>query len=99
MKTQTKLMILQATGGLFGWAWIGLGVLAVVLLVGWLFFSWSGWNVVYAFVGSGVAKWLLRGFMDSQRRVEFEAALVEQGYTPEEAGQEWIRRYTETGGN
>lgn len=93
METPTKLMVLQLIAGLFGWAWIGLAIASAVCLLGWLFLSWSGWNVVYAFVGSGIAKWLARGFMDSQKRVEFEAALVKAGYTPEQAGQEWVRRY------
>ena len=87
-------MILQLLEGAFGYLWLGCGALGIVFVIGWLFADWSGWNVVWAFVASSIGKWLAVGFLDSKNRVAFEAALVERGCTPEEAGREWVKRYT-----
>jgi membrane protein implicated in regulation of membrane protease activity len=94
MTTRSKLIILEAIGGLFGWVWIASSIIALVFVGLALFGEWSWWNVLYAVIVSIVAKWLLRGFLENQRRVAFEADMVSQGMSPKEAGQAWVATYT-----
>ena len=95
MKTHTKLVWLELIGGIFGLIWIGASIIAIILVILALGFGWSWWNVLWAAAVGIVAKLLLRGFMDSQRRVSYEASLMEQGISKEEAGREWLGKYNE----
>lgn len=94
MKTQTKLIVLELVSGLFGWIWIIASVGFVAAIVGVMFFDWSWWNVLYAFLIGGVAKWLAKGFIDNKNRVIFERELISKGLSPADAANEWIRQYT-----
>src|SRR3546814_16261664 len=58
-----------------------------------LFGDWSWWNVLYAAIVSGVAKWLTRGFLGNQKRIAFAADMVSKGMSPKEAGQAWLETY------
>ncbi len=93
MKIQTKLIFLEVISGLFGWTWIVASIGIVVAGVAAIFFDWSWWNVLYAFLIGGVAKWLAKGFIDNKNRVLFEHELILKGLSPEDAANEWFRRY------
>ena len=93
MRTPIKLAILELIAGLFGWVWIIAsfsGLYFILMAVGF-HGKWS--KVFWAFGIAAVSKWMTRGFMGNQQRVAFEAALVKEGYTPQDAAQEWITRY------
>jgi hypothetical protein len=94
MTTRSKLIIFEVIAGLFGWVWIAGGILTLVFAGLALFGEWSWWNVLYAVIISGVAKWLARGFADNQRRVAFEANMVSKGMSPEEAARAWVAAYS-----
>lgn len=97
MSSKGQLIIFQLLSGLFGWVWIGGGIAALVFAGLALFGDWSWWNVLYAVIVSGVAKWLARGFFDNQKRVAFEADMVSKGMSPKEASQAWLEAYEGTG--
>ena len=93
MQTKTKLVLLELTGGIFGWVWIIASVAALYFLAVAVF-SDSPWSrFFWAFSVSVIAKWLAKGFRDNQQRVTFEAKLIAEGYTPEQSSQEWVSRY------
>ena len=91
-------MIFEFLAGLFGWIWIGAGIATLVFAGLALFGDYSWWNVLYAVIVSGVAKWLARGFLDNQRRVAFEADMTSGGMSSKEAGDAWLRMYLDTDG-
>ena len=93
MSLRAKLIALELLSGLLGWSWIICSVGTVVVILGAIFLDWSWWNVIYFFFGGGVSKWLAKGFMDNKQRVRFEAAMIEQGATPEEARNAWADAY------
>jgi len=97
MSSKGQLVAFELLSGLFGWVWIGGGIAALVFAGLALFGDWSWWNVLYAAIVSGVAKWLARGFLDNQKRVAFEADMVSNGMSPKEAGQAWLEAYAGTG--
>lgn len=93
MSKQGQKVLFAILTGFFGWIWIG-STIALLVLAGLAIFSdWSWWNVLYAFIAGGLAKWLARGFLDNQKRVEYEENLVAQGYTTKEAGEMWVAKY------
>ncbi len=93
METKTKLVLLELTGGIFGWVWI-IASLAALYFLATAVFSDSSWSrFFWAFGVSAVAKWLARGFQDNQQRVAFEAKLIAEGYSPDQAAKEWMSRY------
>jgi hypothetical protein len=95
MQTKTKLVLLELTSGIFGWAWIIASLAAIYLLIKAIFFD-GLWSNFFWAVGIGaVGKWLCRGFQDSQARVAFEQKLIAEGHTPEQARAEWVRRYSQ----
>ncbi|QYZ66994.1 MAG: hypothetical protein HPY30_13990 [Gammaproteobacteria bacterium (ex Lamellibrachia satsuma)] len=97
MKTNSKLAILQLMSGLFGWVWI-IASLAALYFLAVAAFSDGLWSNFFWAVGiSVVAKWLTRGIEDNKTRVAFEAKLVEEGHTPEEAGNIWLQQYSSNG--
>lgn len=75
MKTKAKLVILNLVTGLFGWAWIGAGLVAAYFLVNAIAFDGQWRHVIWAAVVAGVAKWLARGFMENQQRIAYESHL------------------------
>lgn len=74
------------------------GVIAALVFAGLAFFGdWSWWNVLYAAIVSGVAKWLARGFLDNQKRLAFETDMVGTGMSPKEARHAWVKAYAGQG--
>jgi hypothetical protein len=94
MKTGTKLAWLAHTAGLPGWVWILASLAALYFLAAAVAFHGAWSRLWWALACAAVAKWLARGFIDNQRRVAFEADLISKGYSAEEAGKEWIKRYS-----
>ncbi len=94
MRTVTKLMILEFFSGLCGWLWIIGGFASLFFLAVAISFDGRWSNFIWAVVISVIAKWLAKGFLENKQRVAFEAKLVDEGYTPEEAGRQWLCRYT-----
>jgi len=95
MQTRSKLALLELIGGLFGWVWIIASIASIYFLVAALAFNGRWSNLFWAFGTGVVAKWLARGFNDHQKRVAYEAELVSQGLSPEEAREAWVRAYTQ----
>jgi membrane protein implicated in regulation of membrane protease activity len=93
MSSKGQLITFELLSGLLGWFWIGGGIAVLIFAALALFSDWSWWNVLYAAIVSGVAKWLARGFLDNKKRVLFEQALVEQGFTQEDAAKKWMEDY------
>lgn len=93
MSARGQLITFELFSGLFGLIWIGGGIAALTFVVLALFADWSWWNVLYAAVVSGVAKWLARGFLDNKRRVLFEQTLIEQGFSQQDAAKKWLEEY------
>ncbi|WP_421707521.1 hypothetical protein [Algihabitans sp.] len=87
MSSKGQLIVFELLSGLFGWVWISGGIAALIFAGLVLFGDWSWWNVLYAAIVSGVAKWLAMGFLDNQKRVAFEADMVSKGMSPKEVGQ------------
>ena len=76
MTIKSQGVMFAILSGLFGWVWIG-STIAVLVFAGLALFSdWSWWNVLYALIASGIAKWLARGFLDNQKRIAFEQDLI-----------------------
>src|SRR3546814_5413877 len=75
MNSKGQLIAFELLSGLFGWVWIGGGIAAMVFAGLALFGDWSWWNVLYAAIVSGVAKWLTRGFLGNQRSEEHTSEL------------------------
>jgi len=84
MKTKTKLIMLELTGGIFGWVWI-IASLAAIYFLAMAIFSDSPWSRVFWAFGVGVvAKWLAKGFRANQLRVASEAKPFAQTHTREQ---------------
>lgn len=93
VSTHAKLVSLELISGVLGWVWIFASLATVYCLIAAVFFH-APWSHLWWTLGTAViAKWLARGFIDNQERVAFEADLVAKGYSPEDAGREWMRRY------
>ena len=90
MNLRNQYKLFYIVSGIFGWIWIGGGIAALVFAALAFFGDSSWWNVLYAIIVSGVAKWLTRGFFDHQKRVVFEADMMSKGMSPTEARQSWI---------
>jgi membrane protein implicated in regulation of membrane protease activity len=94
MTPKSQMIIFELLTGQFGFIWIGASVATLVFIGMALFSDWAWLNVLYALLVGALGKWLARGFMDSQRRVEFEQFLIERGgLSKEEAGRKWAERY------
>jgi hypothetical protein len=97
MSTKNKLACLELVAGSFGWGWLiasGFAVYYLVMAVGF----GGGWAPFFVALGAGaVSKWLARGFEDNKRRVAFEARLVAEGMSRQEAGRAWFDAYTGQG--
>jgi hypothetical protein len=96
MRTRSTLALLNLIGGLLGWLWMLASIAAVYFLIAAIAFHqpWSGF--VWAIGTGAIANWLAQGFLENQARIAFEAQLVATGYSPEEAGREWMKRYLRT---
>ncbi len=93
METRSKLVALELVGGILGWVWIVASIASLYFLAV-AAFSDSPWSRFFWAVGvSIIAKWLARGFRDNQLRIGFEAKLVSEGRTLEDARKEWAERY------
>lgn len=79
MQTRTKLALLELSGGLVGWGWIGASLAATYFFFAALFFSGSWKSFFWAVGVSVVCKWLTRGFMESKNRVADEAGPTSRG--------------------
>jgi hypothetical protein len=94
METRTKLVTLELIGGIFGWIWIIASLAALYFFAVALMFS-GRWSLFFWSFGTGaLCKWLARGFNDSKNRVAYEAELISQGFSKEEAGRAWIEAYS-----
>jgi hypothetical protein len=93
MTTRSKLALLNLIGGLLGWAWILASIAAGYFLIAAIAFHqpWTGF--VWAIGTGAIANCLARGLLENEARIAFEADLVATGYSPEEAGREWMKRY------
>lgn len=93
MTTETKLVTLERMANLFSWTWIIASITALVFCVMAVGFGFEWTNFLWALGVSLVAKWLARGFERKKIRLAFEAKLVAQGMSPEEAAGEWKKQY------
>jgi len=94
MQLRKKLMLLELIAGLFGWVWI-FASLAFLYFLAVAVFGHGTWSKAFWTFGiAAVAKWLARGFGDNKKRIAFEAHLVSQGHTPDDAAREWTEHYT-----
>ena len=93
MRTKKKLMILELIVGLFGWAWILASMVSLYFLVMVVFVDGTWSSFFWALGCSIIGKWLAKAFQDNKQRVAYEAHLVSEGFTPEEAAQKWIEKY------
>ncbi len=96
MQKKSKLIILELISGALGWLWIIAGLAALYFLVSAIGFNGRWSNFIWALVISVVAKWLAKSFLENKQRVAYEAELLNKGYTPEQAGREWIQRCSES---
>jgi hypothetical protein len=85
-----RALVFEILGGVFGWIWIGSAVATIVLVLGALFAQVSWWNVGYAVGVGAIAKWLARGFIDNQKREQFEQSIVAKGASKKDAEQNRI---------
>ncbi len=88
-----KKIILELIVGIFGWVWIIASVASLYFFVIAIFANGEWSSFLWALGISAVAKWLTKSFQDNQQRVVFETQLIDQGYTREQAGKEWLSRY------
>lgn len=93
MTTKGKLATLELIEGLFGWVSVLSFLATIVFVVRAIAFSGSWWHPLIAIAASAVSAWLGKGFHDSKLRVAFEAELVAQGFSPQEAARIWVERY------
>lgn len=94
MQTKSKLVILELIAGLIGWVWIGASIAALYFLA-MAVFSDGTWSQFFWTLGANiVAKWLTRGFEDNKKRVAYEARLIDEGHSPEEARKIWVQEYS-----
>jgi hypothetical protein len=96
MRTGSKLALLDLVGGSLGLLWLVASMAAVYFLLAAIAFHqpWTGF--VWSIGTGALANWLARGFLENHARISFEAELVATGYSPEEAGREWMKRYLRT---
>ncbi len=93
MYIKIKLVLLEVVSNLFAVTWIIFGILTVYFLVQVVGFSGSWTSVLWPLIGGVVCRWFARGFLTNLRRMQFEARLIDAGYTPEEAAQKWMDAY------
>ena len=94
METKSKPTTLELIGGLFGWIWIGASIITLYFLA-MVVLSDGTWSQFFWALGvSIIAKWLARGFEDNKKRVAYEAQLIAEGHSPEEAEKRWIQEYS-----
>jgi hypothetical protein len=93
MTTKGKLVTLELVVGLFGWIWIIASIAALVFFVMAIGFD-GQWSRFFWALGIGiVAKWFTKGLQDNKIRVAFEAKMIAEGMSPEEARREWNKQY------
>ncbi|TMA12354.1 MAG: hypothetical protein E6J89_04935 [Deltaproteobacteria bacterium] len=93
MMTEGKLVTLERIAALFSWTWIIASIAALVFCVMAVGFGAEWTNFLWALGVSLVAKWLARSFERKKIRVAFEAKLIAQGMSPQEAAREWNKQY------
>jgi hypothetical protein len=95
VKTKTKLVILELSGGLFGWIWIGASIVAIYFLYGVMANDAPWSNLLWSIVVGFVAKQIAAALNGNQRRLDYVDQLTERGYMPADAEFAW---YTATNG-
>ncbi len=95
MKTKTKLVILELSGGLFGWIWIGASIGAIYFLYGVLANDAPWSNLLWSIAIGFIAKLIAAAFDGNQRRLDYVDQLTERGYLPADAEFAW---YTASNG-
>jgi uncharacterized protein YpuA (DUF1002 family) len=93
MKTRTKVVFLELVAGIFGWMWLAAGAATFYFIITAIWFNGSWSMILVAIAISIICKWLAKGFHDNKIRVAYEAELISQGMTAEEAGKSWVRAY------
>jgi len=94
MSTKTQIAILEWAERAFNWGWMIAGGFSLYYLIMVVGFDESGKYLYMAFVYCLLSKWAHKFFGDIKRRVAFEAKMIEQGMTPEEANLAWLEEYT-----
>jgi hypothetical protein len=88
------LILAELATGLFGWLWIFASI-AVIFFFFAALFHYAPWSrFFWSFGFSVVAKWLARGFHDTQGRIQFVADGIAAGLSREEASERWFAQYT-----
>ncbi len=90
MYIKIKLVLLEVVLNLFSITRIIFGILTIYFFVQVVGFSGSWMSLLWPLIGSIVSQWLSRGFLTNLRRMQFEARLIDEGYTPGEAAQKWM---------
>ncbi|OGB90414.1 MAG: hypothetical protein A3G35_01110 [candidate division NC10 bacterium RIFCSPLOWO2_12_FULL_66_18] len=82
--------IAELLEGTFGWMWIGVAGLSVLMFFRALLFrgAWSDFFV--CLLVSGIFKWFMSWSMNTKRGAVFKKDLVEKGLTKEQAREVWI---------
>ncbi len=95
MKTKTKLVILELSGGLFGWIWIGASIGAIYFLYGVMANDAPWSNLLWSIAIGFVAKLIAAALDGNQRRLDYVDQLTERGYVLADAEFAW---YTSANG-
>lgn len=98
MKTQTKLVALELMAGFFGWLWLIAAAGTAILVVNVIFLDGS-WSLLGTTLGASlISKWIASGLHDNKLRIAYEAEMISQGMTAQEAGKAWVQAYLARGG-
>ena len=89
MDSEAQINIFQWLEDVFGWTWKIAGLFSIYYLSGVLFFEESGLPLFVAFSIFSLCKWANNMFRILKLRVEFEAKMMKQGFTQEQATRAW----------
>jgi hypothetical protein len=83
-------MYWELLGGAFGWTWLPLGILSLVLFFKALFLGGRWSHFLISLLASSVCKWQMTTCINSKEGAIFKRELVEKGMTKDEAREVWI---------
>lgn len=93
MKTRIKVVLLTIISSILRWVGIVASIIAIYCLI-MIIWSDATWTQLFLAIGIGyISLWISAGLEGNVDRIIFENKLVKEGYSKEEAGKLWLKKY------